>query len=120
MPRAGPLTVEFEKRRFHRYDVRCSVEMTAGAWHEAFDTVDLGGGGCRIAVHRPPEQGASVTIRLRSARSRREPRGQARVAWVSDAEPFQAGLAFSEDLTQRMTSFMQDLLGPVPIRADES
>jgi hypothetical protein len=104
-----------EKRRFLRYDVNCSVDLTAGAFRGAFETQDLGAGGCRLEVIQPLEKGTAVTVQLRSEKSRSQPSGRATVAWANHAPPFHVGLAFSDDLAEQVVAFMQDLLGPVPL-----
>jgi hypothetical protein len=110
---------EPEKRRFLRYDVRSTVELTSPAGREILETVDLGAGGCRLPTGRRIEKGLRVTVQLSSERSHLRPRGLALVAWASHAEPFHIGLAFDDDLAEQVIGFMKDLLGAVPIRTGD-
>jgi hypothetical protein len=107
-----------EQRRFHRYDVRSSVEVAGPGWRGTFETLDVGAGGCRIAVDRAIEKGTEVTVKLRSERSSTCPHGQAKVAWANHAAPYAVGIAFSDELAEQVIGFLQDLLGPVPIHID--
>ncbi|HVO18711.1 MAG TPA: PilZ domain-containing protein [Anaeromyxobacter sp.] len=101
-----------EKRRYLRYDLRSTLELSTATGREAFETVDLGAGGCRIFTGRPFEEGLVVTVQLSSQRPSQRPRGTARVVWGSQAEPFQVGLAFDNELAEQV---VEELLSAVPI-----
>jgi hypothetical protein len=120
MDHATPVHVsQPEQRRFARYDVDSTVELTSSAGRQVFHTEDLGAGGCRITVLRPLDKGAAVTVRLTSDRTKLEASGQATVAWASQGEPYRVGLAFTDGLAEQVIPFMLALLGPVQIRQGE-
>jgi hypothetical protein len=104
-----------ENRRFVRYEVQATVELSVQGQRRSVETDDLGAGGCRLTLAQPLEKGSTIMVRLHSRRTKREASGSAVVAWASAAEPYRVGLSFSDAVAEQVIPFMQDLLGDVAI-----
>lgn len=102
-----------EPRRYVRYAVAFTAEVSAGGQLMICEGEDLGAGGCRAVVLFPLQKGQVVRVRLKSDRVGHEPTGQASVAWSSRTPPYRIGLAFSDALAEQTVPFMHALLGPV-------
>jgi hypothetical protein len=107
-----------EHRRFPRYDVHASVEVTTDKGRQQLQTEDLGAGGCRITVASPLEKGTMVGVRLTSSGTALEAKGQARVAWASQGEPYRVGLAFDDGLAEQVIPVMLKILEASQNRSD--
>jgi len=102
-----------EPRRYVRYAVSFTAEVSVGGQLMLCEGEDLGAGGCRAVVLFPLQKGQVVRVRLKSDRFALEPSGQASVAWSSRTPPYRVGLAFSDALAEQAVPFMHALLGPV-------
>lgn len=105
-----------ERRRFIRYEVRAIVELVVAGTVHRCESEDLGAGGCRVALPALLEKGTPVSLRLRAPNGGAAAEGRAVVAWASHQVPCRVGLQFSDELAEQMISFIQTLLGPVPLR----
>jgi hypothetical protein len=102
-----------DPRRYVRYDIRFTVQLSSGGQVQSCQGEDIGAGGCRAVVLFPLQRGQGVRLRLRSEQTPIEVSGQATVAWVSRDPPYRAGLQFSDDLAEQSVKFIHALLGPV-------
>jgi hypothetical protein len=104
-----------DARRYRRFPVKCSVELSSASGLQTCEVEDLGAGGCRLHVLFPLQRQQSVRIRLRGDRGGLEPTGQATVVWSSRDPPYKVGLAFSEPLAEQAIKFIHATLGPVSL-----
>jgi hypothetical protein len=104
---------QVDERRYVRYDIRFSVELSSGGQLQACQGEDIGAGGCRAVVLFPLQRGQAVRLRLRSDRTPLEVSGMAAVAWISRSPPYQVGLQFSDPLAEQAVKFIHGMLGPV-------
>lgn len=102
-----------DERRYIRYELRFTVELSAGGSVQTCEGEDLGAGGCRANVLFPLQRGQAVRLRLRSDRQPLEVSGPATVAWTSRDPPYKVGLQFSDALAEQAVKFIHGLLGPV-------
>jgi hypothetical protein len=102
-----------EPRRYVRFEVAFTVELSAGGQLLVCEGTDIGAGGCCATVLFPLQRGQPVRVRLRSDRVFLEPTGQATVAWASRTPPYKVGLAFGDELAAAAVPFLHGLLGPV-------
>jgi hypothetical protein len=102
-----------EPRRYHRFTVGFTAEISAGGQLMTCAGEDIGAGGCKAVVLFPLQRGQAVRVRLRSDRLALEPSGQATVAWTSRDPPYRVGLAFSDALAEAVVPFIHGMLGPV-------
>jgi hypothetical protein len=102
-----------DPRRFVRYELRFSAQLSSGGQVQSCQGEDIGAGGCRVVVLFPLQRGQSVRLRLRSEQTPIEVSGQATVAWVSRDPPYRAGLQFAAELAEVAPGFIHGILGPV-------
>lgn len=109
------MTEPAEPRRYRRFPVQFTAEVSAGSQLMVCEGTDIGAGGCCATVLFPLQRGQEVRVRLRSDRVFVEPAGQATVAWTSRQPPYKVGLSFSAPLAEAAVPFLQGLLGPVKL-----
>jgi hypothetical protein len=109
------MTEPAEPRRYRRFPVQFTAEISGGAQLMVCEASDIGAGGCCATVLFPLQRGQEVRVRLRSDRVFVEPAGAATVAWTSRTPPYKVGLAFSPALAEAAVPFLQGLLGPVKL-----
>jgi hypothetical protein len=102
-----------DPRRYVRYQIRFTVELSSGGQLQSCEGEDIGAGGCRAVVLFPLQRGQSVRLRLRTDRTPLEVSGQATVAWTSRDPPYRVGLEFSGPLAEQAPRFIHAMLGPV-------
>jgi hypothetical protein len=99
-------------RQHVRHEIRLAVELSTGGRLLACETDDASAGGCRIQTLFPLHRGDLVRIRLRAHGLPFEAGGSATVAWATREPPYRAGLQFSAPLSEQLTAFLVELLGP--------
>jgi len=102
-----------EQRRYQRYAMPFTLEISSGGSIQTCEGQDLGAGGCRALVLFPLQRDQVVRVRLRCDRTTQEPAGQATVAWATREPPYRVGLCFSDPLAEQAVRFIHGVLGPV-------
>jgi hypothetical protein len=102
-----------EERAHTRYAISLAGELVSAAGLQRCEVQDLSAGGCRLGLVFPIAAGAPVRIRVTSPLVSFDLAGPARVAWATKAPPYQAGLAFEQDMPEKAGRFLHALLGPV-------
>jgi hypothetical protein len=92
-------------RRSSRLPVRGTARIAVVA--ESFvstELLDLGEGGCQVEAPRPVPAGARVYLHVRGEDGLSEAALTGRIAWVSAAAPWRAGVAFDDDTLNRLSA----------------